>query len=245
MRSSNASVSRQKEIKYLKFLTIDTSTTACSAALTDDGKITGEFFLDTGKTTSGQLLANIGSIMRDAGVLTDGLDGIGVALGPGSFTGLRVGVATAKGLALAAKKPVFGFSSLAMLALNLPFSAYPVCPMLDARKNEVYTAIYHCDGLPETVIEDCVVSPDVFLEKITEPTVFVGSGAMRYRELIGSKLGGKAIFAPCFCNQPRASRGSLLTCHAFSHRLAVPLSLLNPYYIRPSEAEIKKISSNN
>ncbi len=226
-------------------MTIDTSTTACSAALTDGGKVKGEFFLDTDKTSSGQLLANIGIIMHEAGVIIDSLDGIGVVLGPGSFTGLRVGVATAKGLALAANKPVFGFSSLAMLAMNLPYSKYPVCPMLDARKNEVYTATYHCNGLPEADIEDCVLSPGVFLEKITEPTVFVGSGAIRYRELIESKLGEKAIFAPCFCNQPWASAGSILTFHAFSQGLDIPLSLLNPYYIRPSEAEIKKISSNN
>ena len=76
--------------KSLKFLTIDTSTTACSAALTDEGKIKGEFFLDADKTSSAQLLVGIGNIMRTAGVMMDGLDGIGVALGPGSFTGLRV-----------------------------------------------------------------------------------------------------------------------------------------------------------
>jgi tRNA threonylcarbamoyladenosine biosynthesis protein TsaB len=183
--------------------------------------------------------------MRTAGVMMDGLDGIGVALGPGSFTGLRVGIATAKGLALAANKPVFGFSSLAMLALNLPYSAYPVCPMLDARKNEVYAAIYHCNGLPEAVISDCVESPGVFLEKITEPTLFLGSGAIRYRELIETHLGEKAKFAPICCNQPRASVGSMLTFHAYTNGMTVPLPLLNPLYIRPSEAEIKKRSSRN
>jgi tRNA threonylcarbamoyladenosine biosynthesis protein TsaB len=229
----------------LKFLTIDTSTTACSAALTVDGKIAGEFFLDADKTSSSHLMANIRDLMRDVGVVMDGLDGIGIALGPGSFTGLRVGAATAKGLALAANKPVFGFSTLAMLALNLPYSAYQVCPMLDARKNEVYTAIYHCGGLPEVIIEDCVISPDVFLEKIKEPTIFIGSGAIRYREMIESKLGGKAVFPPSCCNQPRASVGAMLTHYAFSLGKSVPLALLNPYYIRPSEAEIKKLSRND
>ncbi|HET6420893.1 MAG TPA: tRNA (adenosine(37)-N6)-threonylcarbamoyltransferase complex dimerization subunit type 1 TsaB [Geobacteraceae bacterium] len=231
--------------KELKLLTIDTSTTACSAALSVDGKIRGESFLDGDKTSSVHLLTSICDLMRDAGLDVDGLDGIGVALGPGSFTGLRVGAATAKGLALAANKPVFGFSTLAMLALNLPYSAYPVCPMLDARKNEVYTAIYNCDELPRVSVEDCVTTPGVFLDRIRESTLFVGSGAVRYREVIESKLGGKAIFPPCFCNQPRAAAGAMLTLHAFSMGKPVPPSLLNPYYIRPSEAEFKKMSRND
>lgn len=228
--------------KHQRILTIDTSTSACSAALTVDGNTAGEFFLDAGKTSSGHLLANIGNLMRDVGLVMDDLDGIGVALGPGSFTGLRVGAATAKGLALASGKPLFGFSSLAMLALNLPYSAYQVCPMLDARKNEIYTALYRCDSLPEAVIGDCVVSPADFLEGITEPTVFVGSGAIRYREMIESKLGGKAVFPPCCCNHPRAAVGAVLVHHAFSKGESVPPAMLNPRYIRPSEAEIKKLS---
>ncbi len=233
------------DMKDLKFLTIDTSTTACSAALTVGGMIKGEFFLDAGKTSSVHLLTNIGNLMRDAGLFIDGMDGIGVALGPGSFTGLRVGAATAKGLALAANKPLFGFSTLAMLAMNLPYSAYPVCPMLDARKNEVYSAIYNCDGFPSALVEDCVMSPDVFLERIKEPTMFVGSGAVRYREMIETNLGGKAVFPPCCCNQPRASAGAMLTLHSYSQGKSETPSSLNPYYIRPSEAEFKKMSRND
>ena len=225
-------------------LTIDTSTTACSAALTDNGKILGEYLLDTGKTLSGRLLEVIDCIMKETGLAVAGLDGIGVALGPGSFTGLRVGVATAKGLALAADKPVAGFSSLAMLAMNLPWSAYPVCPMLDARKNEVYAAIYNCESYPATIVEDCVASPALFLEKITKPTVFVGSGAVRYREMIESKLGPMAIFAPGVSDQPRASVGAALAHRVFLQDKTTPLSLLNPVYIRPSEAEIHKSRSS-
>jgi tRNA threonylcarbamoyladenosine biosynthesis protein TsaB len=229
----------------LKILTIDTSTTACSAALTDGEKITGEFILDTDRTLSKQLLNQIDFILRSAGMSIDDLDGLGVALGPGSFTGLRVGIATVKGLAVASDKPVAGFSSLAMLAMNLPWSAYQVCPMLDARKNEIYASLYRCEGLPGIISEDCVVSPADFLDNIGETTIFLGSGAVRYRELIESRLGDKAVFAPCYCNQPRASAGAMLAYQAFSRGETMSLALLNPSYIRPSEAEIKKMAGKD
>jgi tRNA threonylcarbamoyladenosine biosynthesis protein TsaB len=228
--------------KKLKVLAIDTSATACSAAVTDGTKILCECLLDIDGTLSGQLLGGIDRIMRDAGLRIDDLDGIGVSLGPGSFTGLRVGVATAKGLSLAAGKPVTGFSSLAMLAFNLPWSSYPVCPMLDARKNEVYTALYRCKELPEAILDDCVIAPASFLDKINEPTIFVGPGAIRYRELIESRLGEEAVFAPCFCNQPRASAGAVLAHKNLLEGKTTSLPLLNPSYIRPSEAEIKKMT---
>jgi tRNA threonylcarbamoyladenosine biosynthesis protein TsaB len=229
----------------LKILTIDTSTTACSAALSDGEKIIGEFVLDTDRTLSKQLLKQIECILRCAGMSVSDLDGFGVTLGPGSFTGLRVGIATVKGLAIATDKPVTGFSSLAMLAMNLPWSAYQICPMLDARKNEVYTGLYRCEGVPGVISEDCVLSPAEFLDSIAETTVFLGSGAVRYRELIESRLGKKAVFAPFYCNQPSASVGAMLAFHAFSQGKTIPLAVLNPEYIRQSEAEINKMKKKD
>jgi tRNA threonylcarbamoyladenosine biosynthesis protein TsaB len=102
----------------LKLLTIDTSTTTCSVALTDNTRLLAECLFDCDKTLSRQLLNNIDGVLKGTGLGVDLLDGVAVALGPGSFTGLRVGVATVKGLALASNKPVVGFSSLAMLALS-------------------------------------------------------------------------------------------------------------------------------
>lgn len=219
-------------------LSIETSTTACSAALADEKKILGEFFLDTDRTLSGRILTGIDRMMKEAGCKIDDLDGIAVSLGPGSFTGLRVGVATAKGLAIASGKPVFGYSSLACLAQNMPFAEFPVCPMLDARKHEVYTGIYQCRELPEAIIADCVVSPAEFLDSIQEKTIFIGQGAARYRELIMAKLGNRAVFAPFSSDQPRAANGVLLARKQCLSGHRIPLSLLNPTYIRPSEAEI-------
>jgi tRNA threonylcarbamoyladenosine biosynthesis protein TsaB len=229
----------------LKLLIIDTSTSTCSVALTKNAELLAEYLLDSDITLSEQLLKNLDCILRSAGLVMDALDGIGVALGPGSFTGLRVGAATVKGLALATNKPVVGFSSLAMLAMNLPLAAYPVCPMLDARKKEVYTALYRCGELPEVIISDCVSSPAVFLDRITATTIFAGSGALKYRDLITAQLGEKAIFAPPQCHRPRASVGALLAHNAFLRGEAVPLSALNPVYIRPSEAEIARMGKSD
>lgn len=229
----------------MKLLTIDTSTTACSVALTEGEKITAEYVLDTERTLSKRLVYQIDSILREAGVAVADLDGFGVSLGPGSFTGLRVGIATVKGLALASDKPVIGFSSLAMLAMNLPWSSCQVCPMLDARKNEVYAGLYQCEGIPTIISADCVAAPADFLDNIVDTTVFLGSGAVRYREIIVSKLGSKAVFAPFSCNTPRASAGAALAFQAFSRGEVTPIDQLNPAYIRPSEAEIKKMEGKS
>ncbi len=225
----------------LKLLTIDTCSTTCSVAITSGGRLVAEYLLNLDRPMSGQLLKSVEMAVADAAMTFADLDGFGVALGPGSFTGLRVGVATVKGLALAANKPVAGFSSLAMLAMNLPWTHYPVCAMLDARKSEVYAAIYRCTDQPQTLRAECVIAPGQFLTTITETTIFVGEGALRYRDQITAALGALAIFPPSTCHVPRASSGALLAAAAFARGDLPPLPSLNPVYIRPSEAELAKM----
>ena len=229
----------------MKLLTLDTSTTACSAALSIDGELTAEYLAGQGRTLSSRLLDIVDLLLRGAGLTIVDLDGFGIALGPGSFTGLRVGVATVKGLSLATGKPVAGFSSLAMLAMNLPWAAHPVCPMFDARKNEVYAGLYECRELPRPLIPDAVLSPDKFLERISGPTIFVGEGAVRYRDQIRDRLGEHALFAPTSAHLPRASAGAILADDAFARGETVPLPLLLPVYIRLSEAELARKNREN
>ena len=225
----------------MNLLTVDTSTTTCSVALTLNGRLAVEYLLNFDRTLSRQLLSSIDTVLRGAGVAVEDLDGFGVALGPGSFTGVRVGVATVKGLALATGKPVAGFSSLAMLAMNLPWSGFPVCPMFDARKKEVYAGVYRCTDLPQPVVPDTVLSPEAFVGMIDAPTVFLGDGALRYRGVIESLLGDRAIFAPPHCHQPRAAAGALLAAEVFRTGSTMPLTDLNPAYIRPSEADLARM----
>jgi tRNA threonylcarbamoyladenosine biosynthesis protein TsaB len=225
----------------MKLLTIDTSTNACSVALTSGGELVAEYLLSQGKTVSGRLLECVDVVFNGTGLSVTDLDGFGVALGPGSFTGLRIGVATVKGLALASGKPVAGFSSLAMLAMNLPWASFPVCPMFDARKGEVYTALYDCRALPKALLADCVLPPATFLDRLTDTTIFIGEGAIRYRELIEARLGDHALFAPSSVTPPRASSGALLAADALRRGDLVSLATLSPVYIRPSEAELAKL----
>jgi len=224
----------------VKLLTIDTSTSTSSVAVTSGERLISEFLLDREKTLAARLLRSVDATLHEAGFSVTDLDGIGVALGPGSFTGLRIGIATVKGLALASGKPVTGFSSLAMLAMNLPWAAYPVCPMFDAKKREVYTALYDCRDLPRPVVADCVVPPGDFLESLEGTTIFVGEGAIAFRELIVAHMGDKALFAPPSAHQPRAANGAVLARGAFARGEAIPIAALVPRYIRASEAELAK-----
>lgn len=222
----------------MKLLAIDTSTTASSAAVLVDGNLAAEFLVNSGNISSSGILRCVDLAMECAGLPIDEVDVFGVSLGPGSFTGLRVGLATVKGLALATGKPVVGFSSLAMLAMNLPHATHQVCPMLDARKNEVYAAIYRCGALPEPLVADCVLAPADFLEHVSGPTLFLGSGALRYRELIIERLGDAALFAPETCHAPRASSGAVIGAALYARKELMTAGEMVPTYIRPSEAEL-------
>ncbi len=225
----------------MNLLTIDTSTTTCSVALTSGERLVSEALINLGKTHASQLLRMADAALGEAGLAIKDLDGIGVSLGPGSFTGLRVGLAIVKGLSLAAEKPVYGFSSLAMLAMNLPWAEHPVCPMFDAKKKEVYTALYSCRDLPLPLIDDCVVSPDAFLETLDGVTIFVGEGALAYREKIVARLGEKALFAPPFSHLPRASAGAHMAREACMRGEALSPAALVPRYLRASEAELARL----
>jgi tRNA threonylcarbamoyladenosine biosynthesis protein TsaB len=168
------------------------------------------------------------------------IDLFACATGPGSFTGVRTGIAAIQGLALAAGKPCTGVSTLAMLAMNLPHAACPVCPMLDARKNEVYTGLYQTTDRVTQLKEDCVIPPADFLQLLNGPTIFVGDGALRYQELIQQTLGDNALFAPLTHHVLRPSSGCLLAETALLNGKSVPPEQLLPTYLRLSEAELSR-----
>lgn len=211
-----------------------------------DGRLIAEYIVNPDRNHSSSLMHGLDMVLKNSGIAVEELDAIGVSQGPGSFTGLRVGIATAKGLVLASGKPLVAFSSLAMLAMNLPYAEFPVCAMFDAKKNEVYAAVFRCRDLPETLLEQCVMPPAEFLALLRGPTLFIGSGAVRYRDLIVETLGDLAHFAPPLCHQPRASAGAILAADLFARgELASPAALV-PLYLRASEAELallKKESS--
>lgn len=228
----------------MNILVLDTASRTSSIALAEGGKLRAERVLAAERSVASVLTAAITLMLQETGMEYKHIDGIGVAVGPGSFTGLRVGVATAKGLALALDKPLVGFSSLASLALNCPFSGYPVCAMLDARKKEIYTGLYQCTPLPVAIREDMVMPPARFLETVAEKTVFVGEGAVVYRQLITERLGMKALFVPDALNVTRPANGIAMALAAFERDHVTDAATLLPLYLRLSEAELAKHGQN-
>lgn len=220
-------------------LTIDTSTPAGSVALNRGDQLLGEILLNTPSNHTDRLLESLRQLLDNTGIELSEVDAFGVVLGPGSFTGLRVGVATVKGLALAMDKPVIGVSSLQTLAVQIPFSRFPVCGLLDARKKEVYAGMYRWEsGQPVLLGKERVLAPDALMDELTGDVLFVGNGATVYRTLIIRRLGQRAHFSPWPLEMPRASAAASLALTAWRNGQTLSIENLAPSYIRPSEAEL-------
>ena len=225
----------------MKILAVDTATASCSAAImTTDGSLLAELTKGETHTHSMHLMDIITSVCGLAGVEIADLGGFAVTVGPGSFTGLRIGISTIKGLAWSLKKPVVGVSSLDALAWQCSQSDYLICPLLDARKKEVYFCRYRFErgDLKEKGIEQ-VAAPEQALHGIREPSLFVGNGALLYREKISAELGELAQFASATHHVIRASSVAVLSLSNFNGCNTDDVALLVPHYIRKSDAEFK------
>jgi tRNA threonylcarbamoyladenosine biosynthesis protein TsaB len=225
----------------MKILGIDTSTSCGSLGLIEDDEVVAEYALFREETHSARLVPAIQALLKEAQLDLHKIDGMAVSLGPGSFTGLRVGLSTIKGLALAAEKPVAGVPTLDALASNLPFTPYMICPILDARKGEVYTALYKdgVGGQVERLTPYQVLPPDGLLEQLPpQETIFLGYGVEVYRELIEERLGEKALFAPPHLRFLRGTTVAELGLQRFMHGEGDDIASLTPIYVRPSDAEI-------
>ncbi len=217
-----------------------------SLAITIDGTPAAEALFCAARTLSARLIPEIDHLLKNAGIDLQQIDLFAAATGPGSFTGVRAGIATIQGLALATGKQCVPFSSLAALAMNLPLSRIPVCPMLDARKGEVYAALYDCSAdLPTPTIDDIVLPPAEFIEGVRNTIdgeiIFVGEGAIRYRDLIIEMMGAEAIIAPPPYHIIRAVNGAWIAGDSAQNGGSVEPSILLPTYLRASEAEYAKI----
>ena len=231
----------------MKILAIDTSTSFAAIAVSIGTSITAESLFLADKCLSARLVPEIDKMLVISGISIEKIDIFAAATGPGSFTGVRAGIATAQGLALATGKACAGFSSLSAIAMNFSLASHPVCSMLDARKSEIYAGLFDCSALiPKPIISDTVLPPENFLELIRtttdQPVIFAGDGAVRYRDLIISLMGEKAIFAPFTHNAGRAASGAMLALEAVQkEELLAPHQLL-PVYLRASEAEYAKLA---
>ena len=222
-------------------LGIETATWLGSVALVTESEVIAEYTLNIRRTHSERLMGMIARLLSDTDVALRDLDGIAVSIGPGSFTGLRIGLSTAKGLCFANTLPLTIVPTLEAMASRVCFARYPVCPLLDARKQEVYAGIYDIsEGPPKAVLAPCTISIEHLLARISRPTIFSGDGSTIFRDPIREKLGDHAFFVPSDAAHPDAAAVARLGLSAFRKGEHAELSGLEPIYLRRSEAEIKK-----
>lgn len=223
----------------MKILAVDTATKSCSVAVTDGEVVCAELTTVNEQTHSKHLLEMIHTVTQMADMSIAELDGFAVTIGPGSFTGLRIGISSIKGLALAFDKPVVGISSLEALAQQTVPSSYLVVPCLDARKGEIYFAHYRfANGLLTKEKVEVVLPPDQVVKDIFEPCIFVGSGAQVYQDLIRQELGANAIIALQNRHIIRASTVAYLGMKRLENDDVDDINALVPHYIRKSDAEL-------
>ena len=223
----------------MRILAVDTATTNCSVAITDKAYLLAELTLNREETHSKHLMDMIDVALKLSGLNFSDMDGFALTIGPGSFTGLRIGMSTVKGLALAFEKPVVGVSSLATLAIQVSFSPVLICPILDARKGEVYFARYKfVNGQLKEQTKEDVATPDKAVENLNESCLFVGNGALLYKIKILEKMGKLASFVPMNQNTIRASTIAHIGLAKFENNDTIDIEKISPHYIRKSDAEL-------
>lgn len=225
----------------MKILAVDTSTVSGSVALLDGETLIAEWVLHSAQTHNRRLLKTVEYLLNQAGWNLGQVEGFAVTTGPGSFTGLRIGLTTVKTLAWSLKKPFFGVLSLDALAAPFGFSPLPVCTLLDARRDEFYCALHLPDGKGGVRrIGACEVMPrERVSEQIIEPTVFCGDGWLVAGDFLRKKLGDLAIGAPGFYHVIRASVvGEIARMKFLAGESEDPLTAV-PLYVRLSEAEVR------
>jgi tRNA threonylcarbamoyladenosine biosynthesis protein TsaB len=224
----------------MKLLAVETSTLMGSVAVVDGERTLCELTLRVEETHSSQLMPAIDYVLKTLGLGPRQLDGFAIALGPGSFTGLRIGMSTVKGLATATSKPIVGVPTLEAMAWDFPFCPHLICPLIDARMKEVYAAWFRAkEGAVLRQSEDLVLPPSVLLEGVKEETLFFGSGAQRYREEIREAMGDLARFASPEIMGARASIIGMLAAQKMDRNEISDTNSLEPLYIRESQAHIK------
>ena len=224
----------------MRILAVDTATTSCSVAIVDRASLVAELTLNKNETHSKHLMEMIHTILKISGFGLSAVDGFAVTKGPGSFTGLRIGISTIKGLAAASEKPIVGVSSLKALAAQVHFSPDLICPLIDARKGEVFFSRYRfINGHLEKKTTEQVTRPEEALDHLKESCLFVGNGAVLYKNKILEILGRFASFAPINHNTIRASTVAYLSIAKFKSKKTDEIEKFSPYYIRRSDAELK------
>ena len=222
----------------MKILGIDTSTPIGSVALIDDDNLVAEHTLNIVQAHSSRLMPAIDTVLKWSDITAAALDACAVGVGPGSFTGVRIGVATIKSLCYALDKPIVGVSTLEAVAYNLRWTNGVICPLFDARRSEVYGAIFEGGAEWQRLSEELCLPIDAFLDRLEEhassdcPINFLGDGLFTYGDAVRERLGERAYFADAIFNVPRGATVAHLGRQRLQHGEGDSYWTLVPNYVR-------------
>ena len=226
----------------MKILGVDSSGMVASVALVQDDIMVAEYSVNYKKTHSQTLLPMLDEIVKMAEIDLQNIDAIAVAAGPGSFTGLRIGSATVKGLGLALEKPIVSVPTCHALAYNLCMcNGKIICPIMDARRNQVYTGLYRFEDGNMQVIknQDAMDISDLIdeLNKINMQVTFLGDGVPVFKKVIEEKLDCEHSYAPAHLNRQRAGAVATLGARYYTQGVYEAAAEHKPVYLRKSQAE--------
>lgn len=235
----------------MRIIAIDSSSMVATVAVTTDGILNAEYTINHKKTHSQTLLPMIDEICKMTELDISTVDAIAISGGPGSYTGLRIGSATAKGFGLALNKPIINIPTMDALAYNMFSSSYIVCPIMDARRGQVYTGIYRFKGTKMEVLKNqCIMMIDKLiyeLDKIGMPVMFLGDGVDTQRNVIENIMATEYHFAPVSMNRQKASSVAALAELYYMEDRFEKARDHKPEYLRLSQAEreLKEKMSKN
>ncbi len=231
----------------MKILGIESSSLVASVAVVSDDVLTAEYTVNFKKTHSQTLLPMIDEVMRMLEMDLETIDAIAVAGGPGSFTGLRIGSATAKGLGLAIKKPLIHVPTVDAIAYNLWGSHALICPIMDARRNQVYTGLYHMHHGIEIVKQQCAMDMGELIRLLNEreeSVIFLGDGVPVSQNQIIQEMKVPYEFAPASHNRQRAACVAALGMEYYKKDIKEDAAQFQPNYLRKSQAEREREERN-
>lgn len=225
----------------MKILAIDSSSMVATVAVVTDEILNAEYTINHKKTHSQTLLPMIDEIKKTIDLDMETLDAIAVSKGPGSYTGLRIGSATAKGFGLALNIPIISVPTMDALAYNMFSTKYLVCPIMDARRGQVYTGLYSFEQ-DEMIVqkEQCIMMIDDLIDELNkreEPVIFLGDGVDTQKDIIEEKLNISHFYAPSSMNRQKASSVAALGMVYYKQGKYEPAAEHKPEYLRLSQAE--------
>ncbi len=232
----------------MRILAFETSAKAASVALTQDGKLLAESYQNTGMTHSQTLMVMAEDLLKQCGLTVGEVDAVAVAEGPGSFTGVRIGVAAAKGFAWGREIPCYGVSTLEAMAVSLGVYGGYVCPVMDARRSQVYNALFYAEnGVLSRVREDRAIA--LFdlkqeLQALQAPVHLVGDGSLLCHKTLSTEISG-LVMPPEHRMHQRAVGVALLAEKLAAAGVPGDGAALTPNYLRLSQAEREKLEKQN